>query len=204
MIFIVASHLSPMLVSAHIHSAVMVPDIGEVRPDDLSWENIGGGRVPLFNLEELVPHVNCSGKIVTPESNLRFIGHKHKNVAEALYGALGDHVYGKVPIDGFVGKLTTKDAKSIAKIHGLHVPSKIRAENIAGLFKGHLCACCDSYMSIFALHSVKSNAAKSKQWYAGLDTSQKKHKQERQKNNGVSAKQKLQNAKSVKVKREAE
>src|SRR5258705_12825927 len=48
-IFIVASHLSPMLISAHTHSAVMVPDIGEVRPDDLSCKNIGGGRVPLFN-----------------------------------------------------------------------------------------------------------------------------------------------------------
>ena len=202
-IFIIASCMLPMLDCVRTLFVTVVSDASSLQPDLPSYEHVGGGRIPLFGLEELLPHVNCSGKIVTPESNLRFIGHKHKNVAEALYGALGDHVYGKVPIDGFVDKLTIKDAKSIAKIHGLHVPSKIRAENIASLFKGHLCACCDSYMSIFALHSVKSNAAKSKQWYAGLDTSQKKHKQERQKNNGVSAKQKLQNAKSVKAKREA-
>ena len=203
-IFIVASHLSPMLVSTYARSVVIAPDIGEIRSDNLSWKDIGGGRIPLFNLEELVPHVDCTGKIVTSESSLRFVGHKHKNVAEALYSALGDHVYGRVPLDEFVVKLTQKDVKSIAKIHRVHVPSKFRAENIAGLFKEHSCACCDSYVSVFALHSVKTNSEKAKQWYAGLDASQKKHKRERQRNGQMSAEQKQKKAEHMRVKRVAE
>ena len=134
----------------------VLSDAGGLQLDVPSYKHTGGGRIPLFNLKELIPNVECSGKIVTSESNLRFIGHKHKNVAEALYGALVDHVYGKVPLDEFIVKLTVKDAKSIAKIHGLHVPSKIRAEDIACLFTDHSCAYCDSHVSVFSLHLVKT------------------------------------------------
>jgi hypothetical protein len=117
---------------------------------------------------------------------LRFVGHKHNNVAEALYGSLEDHVYGKLPLDEFLTKLTVKDIKSVSKIHGVHVPSKPRADDVAAVFKDHSCPCCESYVSIFTLHSTKSNAVKCKQWYSGLDTSQKKQKQERQGKSGVS------------------
>ena len=197
-IFVVASCFSPMFLSVHMRSAAVVPDMGGLQPNIPM--HVGGGRIPLFNLKELVPHVNCSGKIVTPESSLRFVGHKHKNVAETLYSALGDHVYGKVPLDQFVIKLTLKDAKSIAKIHGVHVTSKFRAENIAAEFKGHSCAHCDSYVSVFTLHSVKTDSEISKKWYSGLDASQK---QKRQKNNKASIEQKQKKAENMKLKREA-
>ena len=199
--FIIASCLSQVLVSTHVCSVAVVTDTDRFQSDDLSWKHIGGGRIPLFNLDELLPHVDCAGKIVTPSSSLRFAGHKHKNVAEALYSALGDHVYGKVPLDQFVAKLTLKDAKSVAKIHKVHVPSRFRAENIAVEFKGHLCSCCDDYVSVFTLHSVKTNSENSKQWYASLDASQK---QERQKNNEASIEQKQKKAEHMKLKREAD
>jgi hypothetical protein len=106
-----------------------------------------------------------------------------------MYSALGDHVYGRVPLNGFV-----------AKVHGVHVPSKFCAENIAGLFKEHSCACCDNYVSVFTLHSIKPNSERFKQWYAGLDASQKKHKQERKK----TAEEKQKNIEQIKVKWETE
>lgn len=82
---------------------------------------LGGGRIPLFSLEELLPHIDHSGEAVKLSSNLKFVGHRHKNVAGALYKQLDDHVFGKVPMDIFLKNLTQKDAKSIAKIHGVHV-----------------------------------------------------------------------------------
>ena len=85
--------------------------------------HVGGGRIPLFHLDELLPYVDISGKCLEPESNLKFVGHKHRNVAEALYKNLGDHVYGKVPLNQLLVNTTAKDAKSVAKIHGVHVPS---------------------------------------------------------------------------------
>ena len=202
--FVIASHLSPMLASMHVCSADVATDIGGLQPEGLPWEHVGGGRIPLFSLKELLPHVNCSGKIMHPESSLRFIGHKHKNVAEALYGALGDHVYGKVPLDQFVGKLTLKDAKSVAKIHEIRVNWKLRADDIAAEFKGHSCANCDSYVSVFTLHSVKTNSERSKKWYEGLDATQRAHKLEREKNKKVSAEKKQKKAEHMKLKREAD
>jgi hypothetical protein len=69
-IFIIASCLPPMFVSAHTPLVTVVSNPGEIHPDLPSWEHVGGGRIPLFNLEELLPHVDCSGKVVAPESNL--------------------------------------------------------------------------------------------------------------------------------------
>ena len=69
-------------------------------------------------------HVDISGKCLKPGNSLKFIGHKHKNVAEALYGGLNDHIYGNVPLAQILVKATVKDAKTIAKLHGVHVRSK--------------------------------------------------------------------------------
>jgi hypothetical protein len=138
---------------------------------------IGGGRVPLFQLEEILPHVDISGKCFKSGNSLKFIGHKHKNVAEALYKGLNDHVYGNVPLTEILFKVTVKDAKTVAKLHGVHVPSKSRAGEISSLFKEHSCALCKTHVSVFALHAVKSNSEKCKRWYDNLDASRKKDKQ---------------------------
>ena len=141
-LFILASWLS-MLMTLSVQSAVAVPCASSPLADVPSQIRVGGGRIPLFQLEQLLPHVECSGKIIKSGSSLRFVGHKHKNVAEALYGSLRDHVYGKLP--QFLAKLTVKDIKSVSKIHGVHVPSKPCADNIAAVFKDHSCPCCESY-----------------------------------------------------------
>ena len=138
--------------------------------------HIGGGRVPLFKLEELLPHIDLSGKHLHPGSSLKFVGHKHKNVVESLYKDLDDHIYRNVPPHMFLPNLTLKDAKSIAKSHGLHVQWKAKADDIATLFVGHLCGSCDTHISVFALHVVKYGSARSKKWYNGLDESGKKKK----------------------------
>jgi hypothetical protein len=82
---------------------------------------VGGGRIPLFSLEELLPHIDHLGKAVKPFCDLKFVGHRHKNVTDALYKELEDHVFGKVPMNVFLKNLTQKDAKSIANIYGVHV-----------------------------------------------------------------------------------
>jgi len=144
---------------------------------------IGGGRIALFSLEELLPHVDHSGKAVKPFSNLKFVGHRHKNVAGALYKELDDHVFGQVPMGVFLAKLTQKDAKSIAKMHRVHVRSKATSTEILTLFEGHWCACCDDFVSVFQLHSSKSDSERSKLRYARLDDTLKKKRQEHDRRN---------------------
>jgi len=170
--------------------------------------HIGGGRVPLFKLEELLPHIDLSGKHLHPGSSLKFVGHKHKNVVESLYKDLDDHIYGNVPPHMFLPNLTLKDAKSIAKSHGLHVQRKAKADDIATLFVGHLCGSCDTHISVFALHVVKSGSARSKKWYDGLDESGKKKKSDKnrewQRDVGKSDIQRCKEATRKKEKRNAE
>src|ERR1700683_1395762 len=134
---------------------------------------------------------------------LKFVSHKHRNVAEALYKDLNDHVYGKVPLKQLLANTTVKDAKSVAKIHGLHMPSKSRAGDIAALFDEHSCASCETHLSVFSLHVVKSNSKKCKQWYAGLNDSGKKHKLERQHKRESSESQKQKKSKQKRERKEA-
>ncbi|KIM72039.1 hypothetical protein PILCRDRAFT_25874, partial [Piloderma croceum F 1598] len=85
----------------------------------------------------------------------------------------------------------------------VHVPSKSRVGEISSLFEEHSCTLCKTHVSVFALHAVKSNSERSKQWYDNLDASGKKHKQDRQHNSGVSESQKQKKAKQTASKREA-
>ena len=140
---------------------------------------VGGGRIPLFSLEDLLPHIDHSGEAVKPSSHLKFVGHRHKNVAGALYKELDDHVFGKVPMDVFLSNLTQKDAKSIAKIHGVHIQSKSTPNEVSTLFQAHWCACCDNFVSVFKIHGSRSETKK--QWYTKLDDTQKKKNLELQK-----------------------
>jgi hypothetical protein len=89
---------------------MMVPTLGKWSIADVctnerwidntpSGMHVGGGRIPLFKLDELLPYVDTSGKCLEPVATLKLVGHKHKNVVDALYKNLNDHVYGKVPLD---------------------------------------------------------------------------------------------------------
>ena len=183
-----------------------VADVGTNEPcidNTPSGVHVGGGRIPLFNLDELLPYVDTSGKCLEPVATLKFVGHKHKNVVEALYKNLNDHVYGKVPLNQLLVNTTVKDAKSVANIHGVHVPSKSRVGDVAALFNEHSCDSCETHLSVFSLHVVKSNSKKCKQWYAGLDDSGKKHKLARQHKKETSKSQKQKKAKQRSEKQEA-
>jgi hypothetical protein len=183
-----------------------IVDICENEPwihNTSSGVHVGGGRIPLFDLDELLPHVDLSGKCIDTGASLKFVTHNHRNVVEALYKNLNDHVYGDIPLNQLLVKTTVKDAKSVAKIHGVHVPSKSRVGDIAALFKEHSCASCETYLSVFSLHVVKSNSKKCKQWFAGLDASGRKHKRERQQKTEISKCQLQKEAKRKRDKREA-
>jgi len=148
-------------------------------------ENTGGGRVSKFSLEELQPHIS-SDKGLSPGTGLKYVAHNHRNVVNALYEKSDSHVYGQVPLELFASRLTLANIKTIAKIHGIHVPSRPRVDDLHFLFKGHTCACCETHISVFALHSVKTNSEKCKKWYSGLDASRKKEKQKRENSKNIS------------------
>jgi hypothetical protein len=148
-------------------------------------ENTGGGRVPKFSLEELQPHIS-SDKGFLPSTGLKYVAHNHRNVVNALYEKSDSHVYGQIPLELFASRLTLPNIKTIAKIHSIHVPSRPRVDDLQFLFDGHTCARCETHVSVFALHSVKTNSERSKKWYDGLDASRKKEKQKRENSKNVS------------------
>lgn len=139
--------------------------------------SIGGGRkTPTFVLAELFPNINLTHKSLHPDSRVKFIGHKHVNVADVLYKDSVDHIYGRVPLDLFASKLVISDVRTIAKIHGIRVPCKLRVDDIPNLVDKHTCHSCNTYVSIFTPYSVRTNAEKCSKWYNTLDTSKKKEK----------------------------
>jgi hypothetical protein len=147
---------------------------------ELTSGRIGGGRVPKFAFDIIQPYVDCSGGRFESASQMKFVGHKHERVAEVLYKDRDDHVYGKVPLEKFVSGLVVKDIRYVAKVHGVHVPSKIKAGSAQVFFKGHHCHCCETHVSVFAFHSVSSDAERSKAWYDRLGYCGKESKRVRQ------------------------
>jgi len=136
---------------------------------------VGGGRIPTFTLKELLPHMNC-GTEHNLDSSFKFISHSHHRVAEALYKENPDCLFGYIDLKDFVPKLTMKDIKSIAKIHSIHVPAKTCLPDVPLLLRGHHCSSCDTHVSVFKLHVVKTAAERSKTWYSQLDIEQKDEK----------------------------
>ena len=126
---------------------------------------VGGGRSPTFKLHKLLPHVDCLGKVLKPDAVMKFLVHKHQNVAKYTYPDSINHICGKVPLDQLVVKLAIKDVKAITTIHDIYVPFKIHSSNVPNLFRGHSCPSCEIHMSIFVSHMVKSGAERYKRWY---------------------------------------
>ena len=163
-------------------------------------EDTGGGRTPTFYLRELQPYM-ISNKHFSPDTELKYIAHNHQNVANAMYGKSDDHVYGRIPLEIFASKLTLPNVKTIAKVHGVHVPSRLRIDDLCFFFKGHTCACCETHVSVFALRSVKTNSERSKKWYDSLDASHKKEKQMKDNLKGIPENRKRKKAKQQREKR---
>jgi hypothetical protein len=78
-------------------------------------------------------------------------------------------VYGRVPLNRFVLGLTRNDVKLVAKVHGIHIPSRARKGGYDSLFQNHSCPICETYLSVFVLHSTKSQTDKNKSHYNKLD-----------------------------------
>ena len=136
---------------------------------------VGGGRLSKFTLKELYPDMSNFTKH-DPESIFRFIGHSHYHVAKALYENSTDCVFGHVHLKDLVPKLTMKDTKSIANIHNIHIPARTPLSDIPLYFRDHDCSSCNTYVSIFKLHTVKTTAERFNTWYSQLDSEQKDKK----------------------------
>jgi hypothetical protein len=173
-LFIIASYLSFVFKPTTCDGRENVKNLEDIVLSNIS---IGGGRrTPIFVLEDLFPEIDLTHKNLHPASRVKFIGHKHNNVVDALYKDSVDCVYGKVPLKIFVPDLTVKDIKAIAKVHGIHIPPKIRAGDISNILDDHLCQSCNTHVSVFTLYSVRTNAERCSKWYNNIDSSKKKSK----------------------------
>jgi hypothetical protein len=74
-------------------------------------------------------------------------------------------VYGRIPIDVIALKLTIKNSRMLAKLHGVHVPSRAIQSDIVNIFKGHHCSLCDTHVSVLELCKILSNADRCKKQY---------------------------------------
>jgi hypothetical protein len=73
---------------------IMFLDANHSQSGPIIHFSVGGGRIPIFFAEELLPYINYSDmKLVG--SRLKFVGHNHERVIEALYKGSDSHVYGR-------------------------------------------------------------------------------------------------------------
>jgi hypothetical protein len=173
-LFVMASHFA----SAESRRSAETAHAGPSCHNDTSYVSVGGRkRTPTFSLEELQHCLEYCGKDIGHASRLKFVSHNHQNVIRALHKDLDDRTYGKVPLSRFVANLTHKDIKSIAKVHGIHIPSKLSKKNLGSVFENHSCPICQTHLSVFVLFSVKTKSEKSKDWYDKLDAKSKRERQ---------------------------
>ena len=143
--------------------------------------NWGGGRIPTFSWGKLQPHIGESelNKKFSDMSVFKFAAHNHNKVIETLYKNTHDHVCTKIPLEQLTAKCTMSTLRIIAKIHNIHIPSKIRITDAPSFIKGHHCLSCETHMTAFALHGQKSDVTNSKVWYDKLNGDGKKERAKR-------------------------
>jgi hypothetical protein len=148
--------------------------VGSATPHS-AFRAIGGGRVSLFTLSELQPHVDFTNKSVgSTTAVFKFVTHKHGNVVNALYKDADDHVCGNIPLNLLADKCTLKSFRSIAKIHHIYVPTKAVVTDMPSFVRNHHCPECETHVSVFGLHTTKSNSERQKTRRDKLDTEHKK------------------------------
>ena len=156
-----------------------------------SGADIGGGRIPIFGFDELQEYANVADKCIAVTSVFRFAAHSHNRVANALYKDKQDHICAAIPLDQFAARCTMKDFRTIAKIHNIHVPARTNASKTSSLLQGHHCPSCETHVTVFVRHIVKSDSLRSKHRYYKLDTEGKtKMKEQRRANTKNTGKEK--------------
>jgi hypothetical protein len=149
-----------------IISDVATDDVASMTPENTRWVATGGGRgrLPPFTFEELKDNI-ISAREHAPSDLFKYVGCVHHKVAASLHQDSQTHVYGRIPIDMIALKLTIKDNRMLAKLHGMHVPSHAIQSDIVNIFKGHHCTLCDTHVSILELCKILSNADRCKKQY---------------------------------------
>ena len=66
-------------------------------PTPARISNVGGGRIPTFSLDELLPHISASAQTFEKLSVFKFKAHNHNRVAHALYGSLSSYMCKHTP-----------------------------------------------------------------------------------------------------------
>jgi hypothetical protein len=151
-------------------------------PDDLTLQHptfaaIGGGRnLDLsFELNELLVHaVNGQTSYPSGYTSFDFTEHISRYISAMRYEENASVLICNMPLSLMVHKMTIKEIKIVARIHRVHIPSKLRLPDIRSLFDDHFCPCCESHVSIFTPHVVNTQNEISNKWYAGLEHNKKK------------------------------
>jgi Helitron helicase-like domain at N-terminus len=137
---------------------------------------IGGGRnlALSFTLEELLPHVVSERTSYTSSSvGLDFIEHVSQYISSVRHEDDFSTIICKMPLSQLVCKMTIKDIKNVARVHRVHIPSKLRLPDIHALFDDHFCPCCESHVSVFKPHLIKTDGERFRKWYNGIDQDKK-------------------------------
>lgn len=134
--------------------------------DHASTLHVGGGRIPTFTLKELKPFLpEDMTTSYAVDSTFRFIGHYHLKLAEANHEGDDDHIYGAVPLQILLPRLTVKDMTAVAKTHRVALPYRCQAARVAELSDGHYCSVCTSHVSVFSLHVVQTTTQRTRKHY---------------------------------------
>jgi hypothetical protein len=132
--------------------------------------NIGGGRLPLFDGEELVSY----SYIGIPELNVKYKFERYilHNDAQS-YTIVDNSVICSLPLNLLLSKLTMNQIKDVATSHKLHIPARISIVDAQDLLKHHTCKDCGTFISVFKRHTTKSNTDIKQNQYHKLGLHQK-------------------------------
>jgi len=132
-----------------------------------STHDIGGGhRTPAFTYNQLHEHIiPISDAKYNPDFEFKFVTHCPKSVALGLCKDNQDYIFGHFPLSTFLPFLIGKDIKTISNLHNICIPYRAKMTQICETLSNHYCNYCESYVSVFEPHSIKSKKEQNKTCY---------------------------------------
>jgi hypothetical protein len=132
---------------------------------------IGGGRLPVFDGNELVSHSH----IALAEKNVRYKFEDYilEHDVQSYITMDKSITCCSLPLNLLASKLTMKQIREVANFHKQHIPARISVVNAQDLLKHHKCIDCDKFVSVFTKYTTVSNAETKRKQYNKLDLHQK-------------------------------
>ena len=132
---------------------------------------IGGGRLPLFDGNELAPYSH----IGIPEKNVKYKFEKYilQDDGQSYANVDNSVICCFLPLNLLFLKLTLKQIKDVATFHKEHIHARISIINAQDILRHHTCIDCNNFVSVFKRYTTMSNAEIKRNQYHKLDLHQK-------------------------------